>query len=704
MALGIKSKIVVLTWTLVVASASVLTIGSGVKASQFGSDVKKISNETAQANLSDQTKAIVAMVSAQGESVQSAVDAQLSSLDAIVVEKGVSYSSKPLNWTATNQVTKEKSNVLLPALRLGNGELGQVSDRNQRVDAVDRISDTSGAAATIFQKMNDSNDMLRVATSVVTAEGKRAIGTYIPATVDGKPNPVISTVMSGNTYRGVALVVDRQYIVSYGPLRDSSSNIIGMTFAGLPQDSSKTMRAAIQGAKVGKKGYASVIGASGDSRGRVIMSGGGVPDKSNMLELKDAKGNQYVEKLLQEAVTLSDGNTLSREFSFKSNLNGKLNNNLITVGYYKPWNWVIVTSLPMSEVKATGAVVDNELGKMVGVLVVLGVIVAIIGVVIGWKFGVRLAANLRKGGYAISQSVDTFCEVNEQLANVVASTNTQATHLAQDSEEASGNVQTVASSATEMQASVNEIAQNASMVSAEATRAVALAGDASETANQLNASSVEIGSILTTISSIAEQTNLLALNATIEAARAGDAGKGFAVVANEVKELAGQTGTATEEISERVGAIQHDTAKAVQAIEEVSRVINEINDSQATIASAIEEQSATASGVAEAMSEASLSLHRISEASHVILSDVEHTSESLAASQDAVQTLQSASTNLDELIEGRPKQLATASAYGASHMDDVGAPSGRGDRFGMSRVAENENEYAWRAGESSLKS
>ena len=122
--------------------------------------------------------------------------------------------------------------------------------------------------------------------------------------------------------------------------------------------------------------------------------------------------------------------------------------------------------------------------------------------------------------------------------------------------------------------------------------------------SKLGESSAEIGQVIKVITSIAQQTNLLALNATIEAARAGEAGKGFAVVANEVKELAKETAKATEDISQKIEAIQTDTGGAVEAIGRISDIINQVNDIQGTIASAVEEQTATTNEIGRNVAEA----------------------------------------------------------------------------------------------------
>lgn len=83
---------------------------------------------------------------------------------------------------------------------------------------------------------------------------------------------------------------------------------------------------------------------------------------------------------------------------------------------------------------------------------------------------------------------------------------------------------------------------------------------------EVDDTSADISSIVNTITEIATQTNLLALNASIESARAGEAGRGFAVVAEEIRKLSEQTSNATEDIKNKIAAIQSISKNAVNEI------------------------------------------------------------------------------------------------------------------------------------------
>jgi methyl-accepting chemotaxis protein len=166
----------------------------------------------------------------------------------------------------------------------------------------------------------------------------------------------------------------------------------------------------------------------------------------------------------------------------------------------------------------------------------------------------------------------------------------------------------------------------------------------------LGDSSVEIGKVIKVITSIAQQTNLLALNATIEAARAGEAGKGFAVVANEVKELAKETAKATEEIGQKIDAIQSDTKGAVTAIGEISQIINQINDISNTIASAVEEQTATTTEIGRNVSEAARGTAEIAKNISGVATAAQSTTEGANDTQKASKALSEMASQLQSVV------------------------------------------------------
>ena len=251
----------------------------------------------------------------------------------------------------------------------------------------------------------------------------------------------------------------------------------------------------------------------------------------------------------------------------------------------------------------------------------------------------------------VATASDEFSAVSQQITTNSEETTAQANVVSNATEQVNRNLQTVATGAEEMSSTIQDIAKNATESARVAGNAVKTAESTNATIAKLGVSSAEIGQVIKVITSIAQQTNLLALNATIEAARAGEAGKGFAVVANEVKELAKQTAKATEDISQKIAAIQVDTKGAIDAIGTISAVINQLSDISGTIATAVEEQSATTNEMSRNVTEAAKGSSEITQNIAGVSQAARGTSASANDSMKAAERLAHMSTQLRGLIE-----------------------------------------------------
>jgi methyl-accepting chemotaxis protein len=258
--------------------------------------------------------------------------------------------------------------------------------------------------------------------------------------------------------------------------------------------------------------------------------------------------------------------------------------------------------------------------------------------------------SIGKNAQQVATASEEFSATSQQITANSEETSAQANVVSAATEEINRNLQTVATSTEEMSASIGEIAKNASEAARVAAEALKAAVETNATVTKLGQSSAEIGQVIKVITSIAQQTNLLALNATIEAARAGEAGKGFAVVANEVKELAKQTAKATEDISQRIAAIQTDAKSAVEAIKVISGIIGQVNDISATIATAVEEQSATTSEMSRNVTEAAKGSGEVAKNITGVAQAAQSTSSGASDSQKAAQQLARMSTDLQALV------------------------------------------------------
>jgi methyl-accepting chemotaxis protein len=348
-----------------------------------------------------------------------------------------------------------------------------------------------------------------------------------------------------------------------------------------------------------------------------------------------------------------------------------------------------------SAVVQANSIISNRVFIMVSLVVVMAVMISILGLIIARSIGrgvngmvamiEQLAANnlaigdmeitsqdeMGKAGVALNlmknnlhQAIQSIAETaqhvasaseqlssaSQQITSNSEETSAQANVVTQATKKVSENLQSVSTGSEEMTSTIQSIAGNAHEAATVASKAVETAQAANATVAKLGESSAEIGAVIKVITSIAQQTNLLALNATIEAARAGEAGKGFAVVANEVKELAKQTAKATEDISQKITAIQQDTKGAVDAIGSITGVITQVNEISGTIATAVEEQSATTNEMTRNVADAAKGAGEISHNIEGVAQAAQGTSNSAQESQKAANELAQMAEQLRGLV------------------------------------------------------
>lgn len=232
----------------------------------------------------------------------------------------------------------------------------------------------------------------------------------------------------------------------------------------------------------------------------------------------------------------------------------------------------------------------------------------------------------------------------KNMEHMATDTQDSSASVAAASEETSANVATVASATEEMTASAQEISQQIADVATKSAQASQSANDTSVKVDELNVLVENIGEVVGAIRDIAEQTNLLALNATIEAARAGEAGKGFAVVADEVKKLASETATKTDEIEERITHIQGATKGAVTAMQSIITFISDIDNAASGTASAVEEQNSVISEITRNISE-------VSEAARDVADVIGKVQNAASETGQASQSLSKSATDINALSD-----------------------------------------------------
>jgi len=249
----------------------------------------------------------------------------------------------------------------------------------------------------------------------------------------------------------------------------------------------------------------------------------------------------------------------------------------------------------------------------------------------------------------LNTSSGEITELNQGMNDSAAAASTQISQVSDASVELSEHVSQITQLVSDMSHSISEVSGHSVQATEVAGKAVSITHSTDALVRQLSDSSLGIGAVVKVITSIAEQTNLLALNATIEAARAGESGKGFAVVANEVKELAKETARATEDISDRISAIQRDSDGAVTAIAEISETITQINQLQDQISTGVTRQKDAVELINRSTGEADVRTTAIMGNLSQVSASSRETLDGTVQALHAARTLKSMSASMHEL-------------------------------------------------------
>ena len=390
--MGLIAKVVLLGAISVFITAFALVALAVWQSGQYHQLARSEVESLINADLDHITQGVYNLVRTENEAVQLQVNYNLNVARHLLIGAGgVSLCPETVAWKAVNQLTKDTETVELPKLCVGGQWLGKNRALSEITPIVDEVNDLVGETATIFQRMNDRGDMLRVATTVETAEGQRAIGTYIPAVnPDGTANAVVTVILNGDTYHGRAYVVNAWYLTAYEPLLDSQGNLVGMLYVGIQQKVVESrVRHAILNTRVGKTGYVYVLGGGGEDRGKYIISYKGERDGEDVWDSADSDDRPVIQEIINKTIVLKPGEMTTVRYRWRNLDESEPRWKIARLVYFAPWDWVIGTSVYEDELQTYHALLTNGRVRMTRIMGGVGVVIALIigaaGFFIAWS-------------------------------------------------------------------------------------------------------------------------------------------------------------------------------------------------------------------------------------------------------------------------------------------------------------------------------
>ncbi len=545
-------------------------------------DTQSTISEMACTNISQIAKDVYALCKTTNDILQKNLDKNLVIARRLMKEKGgFQLSSETTTWTAIEQFSKKIVEVKLPKVMIGNQWLGQATSFTENAVLVDEITRETGSVSTIFQRMNQDGDMLRVATTVSTIDNKRAIGTYIPAkNPDGLPNAVISMVLSGTKYSGIAFVVNDWYLTTYEPIKNSAGEVIGMLFVGNRLVEIETLRQTIMETKVGSTGYVFVLQGSGPNKAKAIITYKGIHDGENVWNEKDINGKYFMRNIIDNTVNKAAGQTNVEKYYWKNPDDKEQRLKIAASVYFEPWDWVIAASAYEDDYAQIKAKIASKISDLFSILAIISfailVVIISIAFIMGSKitkpirFIFHLATDISDGNiqkakkylsdYSQKSKNSKFRRANKLLSDETSTLIEAFDRMTANLESLIINVQ---NSGHNVRNYSNIISSSARQVEASVTEQAAATNQITSTSKEIYSTTIEIVNSVDSVAAIAENTSQIAGNGIYDI--------------EEMENAMNALMSATSSISSKLSVINDKTNKISGIIDTINKISDQTN-------------------------------------------------------------------------------------------------------------------------------
>jgi methyl-accepting chemotaxis protein len=723
----LKSKVLLLAIVPVLVTILIVLAITFNQKGQVQISVGEEIDQLARLEARKASEDVYLMLRAMQESLEQSMEYALISAKDVYSRQGQTNFDElnTANWKAVNQYTKKETPVELPRMLVGDQWLGQNSSIKETTPLVDEIMRLTGATSTIFQRMNEDGDMLRVATNVEKLDGTRAIGTFIPRTnPDGKANPVVDTVMRGETFYGRAYVVNAWYITAYEPIMNDDGEVVGILYVGIEQENVASLRSGIKGMTIGKSGSVTILGASGRDRGRYILSQDATLEGKSILDEKDAEGQNYGEEIVASALSMTNHQDTDIPVKFIEypvrTEEGQTAHKVLAVSYYQPWDWVIVSDFFKEDFIASQHRVAGFLTTMATWISGIALLLTLITIIVGlWmansivrpiRGAVALASQIADGDFSqrlnlrqqdevgqLGNALDMMSDNLAETANVaeeIARGNLTVKAVVRSSQDQLGialskMVETLGRIIGNVQRATTEVANGSQALSASSEEMSQGAAEQAAAAEEASSSVEQMTANIRQNADNAIQTEKIAVQASTNAQQGGDAVNQTVVAMKEIadkimiiEEIARQTNLlALNAAIEAARAGEHGKGFAVVAAEvrklaeRSQKAAGEINELSTSSVEVAEKAGSVLNALVPDIKKTAELVQEISAASREQDAGAEQIAKSIQQLDSVIQQNASASEEMastSEELSGQSEQLAETISFFNVDLDMTG--------------------------------